>query len=130
MTDPFKTTEFKEAVYTQLGIQTGAGEVQIKCPNASAHKNGDANPSASLNRDNGLWVCYGCGARGNTYQLAESAGLEPKALAQVEDPESWQYASQDGTILMVTRYPNKQFRQSTKKPGGIVGFSGTRKGGI
>ena len=63
----------------------------------------------------------------NTYQLAQGAGLEPKKMVQAEDPVFWEYASQDGTVLKVTRYPNKQFRQATKKPGGVWVSRGLQK---
>lgn len=45
----------------------GQKEVQVSCPNP-VHP--DTNPSASLNREKNAWVCYGCGAKGDTMDLA------------------------------------------------------------
>ena len=43
----------------------------VKCPNAGAHKNGDANPSARIHEDaNGAHVkCHGCGWYGDIFAL-------------------------------------------------------------
>ena len=50
----------KEALKT-IGIKTyteGEKEIQFKC---IFHD--DNNPSASINKKTGLWICYGCDAR-------------------------------------------------------------------
>ena len=116
MTDYFDTAEFKEAVYNQLGL-TGTGEISIKCPKPENHKNADNKPSASLNRETGRWYCHGCGAKGNAYQLAEASGIDPKSLANRQKPKTWDYVSQSGMYLRVSRFPGKQFRQQTYRNG-------------
>lgn len=40
----------------------GRDEIQVSCPTPS-HR--DNNPSASLNTENNVWTCYGCGAKGD-----------------------------------------------------------------
>ena len=42
-------------------------EVQISCPNPD-HR--DSNPSACLNVESKLWICYACGAKGDVLDLA------------------------------------------------------------
>ena len=116
MSDYFDTDEFKAAVYLQLGL-SGRGEIPIRCPHPQNHKNDDKTPSASLNMDTGKWFCHGCGSKGNTYQLAEASGIDPKSLSSQQKPQSWTYTSQSGMYLRVLRYPGKKFRQQTYRQG-------------
>lgn len=44
--------------------------VMVRCP-----IHGDRDPSLSVNRDNGLWLCFACGAKGNLLRLAEVYGV-------------------------------------------------------
>ncbi len=47
------------------------GEAMIQCPN-SGHE--DTHASCSVNCDTGLCYCFGCGAKGNIFQLAKLFG--------------------------------------------------------
>ena len=44
-------------------------QMVASCPFPANHRNGDANPSWGMNLDNGLWICHGCGAKGNLVGL-------------------------------------------------------------
>ena len=44
----------------------GRDEIQVSCPTPS-HR--DRNPSASLNTEENVWVCYGCDARGDVLTM-------------------------------------------------------------
>jgi DNA primase len=75
--------------------------LSFRCPNASAHKHGDKNPSAAINHTQRSWNCKACGAWGSVidiyryyYQvssseairaMAEYAGLTP-AYGAVSKP--------------------------------------------
>lgn len=41
------------------------------CPYSQNHAHGDRNPSFSINVDTGLWICFGCGEKGNLVKLAQ-----------------------------------------------------------
>lgn len=56
--------------YLQKCRSQGAGHVQARCP---VHD--DATPSFSLNTENGLWLCFACGATGNLRQLLDIFGI-------------------------------------------------------
>jgi len=47
------------------------GEAVTRCPNPDHEDN---NPSFSINCETGLWNCFGCGIKGNIYQLAKLLG--------------------------------------------------------
>lgn len=56
------------AVFEHYGIpEPGYGERSIKCP---AHD--DRVPSASVNRQKGLWHCHACGAGGGSIALVQA----------------------------------------------------------
>lgn len=68
-------------VLAQHGVrvtrETGKGELIISCPIPGAHRNGDRNPSASLNFKKLVFRCLGCGARGGfIWLLATLRGEE------------------------------------------------------
>ena len=71
---------FAEAVESIVGSRpAGRGKnVMVRCP---VHE--DRDPSLSVNLDNGLWICFGCGAKGNIIGLAERFGvtLDDDAIA-------------------------------------------------
>lgn len=53
-------------------------EILCSCPFPENHRNGDRHPSFRLNSEKGLWICYGCGERGNIVQLAQRVlGMSP-----------------------------------------------------
>jgi len=43
--------------------------LSFRCPNASAHKHGDKNPSAAVHHTQRSWVCKGCGAWGSVIDI-------------------------------------------------------------
>ena len=51
--------------------------LQVHCPRPELHKNGDKNPSCSVDVDDGLIHCFGCGLSGNVYQVAKELGWPP-----------------------------------------------------
>ena len=51
--------------------ETGGGEFTARCP---LPNHDDNNPSFNGNYYNGLWLCRGCGEKGNASQLAEILG--------------------------------------------------------
>lgn len=56
---------------------TSGDEVQFRCP-TPGHT--DTNPSASINKTTGLWVCFGCEAGGDIYTLGGiKFGLDEKS---------------------------------------------------
>ena len=48
------------------------GEAKTNCP---FHE--ERNPSFSINRDTGMYICFVCGEKGNAYTFAKSKGLNP-----------------------------------------------------
>ena len=46
-------------------------EVQCSCPYSQNHANGDRHPSFRLNTAKGVYVCFGCGEKGNLVKLAQ-----------------------------------------------------------
>lgn len=63
-------------------------EVLCSCPFPENHRNGDSHPSFRINTDKGLWICYGCGERGNIVQLAQRVlGMSPIEAHSVFDAE-------------------------------------------
>lgn len=60
-----------EEILTNLdikNIRSRGKEIQFSCP-YSEHKNGDRNPSASINTDTGQWVCFSCHNKGSLPKL-------------------------------------------------------------
>jgi DNA primase len=53
-------------------VRTGKREITCRCPvhyKVVGHE--DSNPSFSMNRMTGAWICYSCGARGSLLSLVE-----------------------------------------------------------
>ena len=65
-----RSPEYLQRYYENTGRKYATGQ-NTQCPNAGAHKNGDANPSARIHEDeNGAHVkCYGCGWYGDIFAL-------------------------------------------------------------
>jgi hypothetical protein len=53
------------------------GEILFTCPNANAHTNRDANPSARWNRAKAVWWCDACGAGDGVIDLARRLNVSP-----------------------------------------------------
>ena len=60
------------SIFNLKNTRRSGQNLLASCPFTMNHAHGDRNPSFSINTDNGLWICYGCGEKGNIYQLAES----------------------------------------------------------
>lgn len=69
--------------YAALGIELVAWaqrEAPVRCfANPDAHNHRDRNPSCSVNLENGVWHCWGCGAAGGAYDAAIVLRLTPRA---------------------------------------------------
>jgi hypothetical protein len=63
-----------EGLLNELGYdyETHGNNLQISCPTAG-HE--DANPSASIHSENGLWLCFSCSARGDILSFLAHQGL-------------------------------------------------------
>jgi hypothetical protein len=51
---------------------TNSSEIICNCPFPGNHKNGDKNPSFSLNTEKNTFYCHGCNIGGNVIQLVQS----------------------------------------------------------
>lgn len=66
-----KNTNIEDLISDRYGLRyiEQGDELRCSCPLPYGnHKNGDRNPSFSVNKENGLWNCYVCGA-GNILQF-------------------------------------------------------------
>lgn len=71
ITVALKRPEYLRQYFTQTGREYSTGR-NIKCPDTSAHKNGDANPSAKIyeNANGTAHVkCFGCGTDFDIFRL-------------------------------------------------------------
>lgn len=78
------------ALYARLGVDLpdrGGNELAVSCfANPEAHRHGDRNASASVNRDSGVWCCHACGAGGGAYDAALALGTAPaEAMRLLEE---------------------------------------------
>lgn len=65
-------SKYTKTVETILDVKLHSGEeAYCLCP-----FHNDTNPSFAINEDTGLWICHGCGEKGNFAQLAERLGSE------------------------------------------------------
>lgn len=82
--------ELVAAILPRLGRVEGAGDnVGSRCP-FDDHE--DKSASFSFSKKNGLWMCHGCGRKGNAYQLTEALGLLSASRRRVTVPaekENW-----------------------------------------
>lgn len=70
------------AFFGELGIvlKPSGEEAMISCfANPAAHRRDDRNASCSVSLITGLWLCHGCGAKGNAYQAAIAVGSSETA---------------------------------------------------
>ncbi len=71
------------AYYAALGIELAAWaqhEAPVRCFAApDAHQHQDRGPSCSVNLENGVWHCHGCGAGGGPYDAALQRGHTPRS---------------------------------------------------
>lgn len=67
------TMERAESLFGLRNVSMRGDGVNIlaSCPYAANHRNGDAHPSFSINLDLGVYICYGCGEKGNLVKLAQ-----------------------------------------------------------
>src|SRR5690348_8521565 len=75
----------------------GGNHVQAICP-----FHDDRDPSFSFNIDNGLWICYACGAAGNLRQFLDRIGIDRGAQdiqyrTALEQAKKFRRAEQDPT---------------------------------
>lgn len=70
---PHPTYRYEKWASANLDIRLGAGseEQYARCPFTANHKNGDQRPSFGINVRTGLYICHGCGERGNFRKLAK-----------------------------------------------------------
>lgn len=83
---------FKEFYESLLNIRINKqhGNVNVICP-----FHNDNSPSLSINIDNGLFYCFGCGIGGNHIKFAKMLGKEvefkPKIKKQIKEAEDMPY---------------------------------------
>ena len=86
-----------EVVESIVGSRpVGRGKnVMVRCP-----IHGDRDPSLSVNVDNGLWLCFACGAKGNLFRLAEVFGktlsgdvISRVAILNIEPEEAMDFSN-------------------------------------
>lgn len=51
---------------------SSSGDIKITCPLPGHH---DKTPSFCIHGTKGMWKCYGCNERGNSWQLAKILGI-------------------------------------------------------
>lgn len=96
---------------------SGNGQAMGLCP-----FHDDTRPSLSVDLSEGLWTCFGCGARGNARQFAERLGVPMPDSGQINEPEAtYDYRDEKGVLLyqVVRLYP-KDFKQ--RRPDGKDGW--------
>jgi CHC2 zinc finger/Toprim-like len=72
--------ELVAAIMPRLERVQGNGDnISARCP-FTEHE--DKNASFSLNKQIGLWMCHGCGRKGNAYQLSETLGCLPQTSSR------------------------------------------------
>lgn len=85
-TQALRSPDYLRRYFEATGREYVTGR-NIKCPNAGAHKQGDANPSAKIYEDaNGAHVkCFGCGFQGDIFALwqLDNGGTFAKAKAKL-----------------------------------------------
>lgn len=75
------------SVLTELGVEikrVGEREISGCCPvhlDRTGHE--DRSPSWSMNAENGLWICYSCGARGTLTGLISEITGDVKSIVDV-----------------------------------------------
>lgn len=73
--------------YDALGIELPGWanhEAPVRCfASPDSHNRADRSPSTSVNLDNGVWCCHGCGARGNAYHAAIAVGYAPRSAIEL-----------------------------------------------
>ena len=52
-------------------VSISGDEILCSCPYSANHLHGDVHPSFRLNASKGLYICFGCGERGNLVKLAQ-----------------------------------------------------------
>ena len=58
---------------------------KTRCPNSSAHKNGDKDPSCSIDAEKGLFYCHTCGASGSVIDYARILHRHSDALSAAKE---------------------------------------------
>lgn len=75
------------SVLTELGVdikRAGDKEISGCCPvHLSRTGHVDRSPSWSMNAENGLWICYSCGARGTLTSLLSELTGDDKSIVDV-----------------------------------------------
>ena len=61
----------------RFGPSRNGSNFMVSCPRPELHKNGDKNPSCSVDVSKGLVHCFVCGLSGNVYQIAKELGWPP-----------------------------------------------------
>jgi len=92
---------------------TGSGQWMGLCP-----FHDDTRPSLSIEPAEGLFNCFGCGAKGNARQFAERLGISPPESGLNKEPEAvYDYRDEKGRLLFqAVRFPGKDFKQ--RQPNG------------
>jgi hypothetical protein len=100
--DPALVAAVHRAATLRNARRLSNGEIAFTCPNAEAHANRDAHPSARWNPEREVWHCDVCNAGGGVVDLARRLGISPATGSNAQrETGRWEIRDLTGEVKAI-----------------------------